>query len=206
MIEILIATIIGNLIVLGLSVGILAIYFRKKAQQLGNNESELPIQDIFSEFLLQSQDVFRKELQSESVQMLITSSVMEGVTALFSDEKNQNTLTNYITDVFQESLSSIIPQITGSQPLTATEIKKMDKKTDTALGAMAVNTIAESLPPGYAFLLDKVYPNWQEDAQKNPRDFVALISKANEWGLFNLIPGINQGTPSTTQTRSRGGF
>ena len=206
MMEILITTIIGNLIVLGISAGIIAIYFKRKAQQIENNDSELPIQDIFSEFLVQSAEVFRKELSSEPVQVIIASSVMEGITALFAEEENQKTLANFLSQIFKESVDNIIPQITGMQPLTESEIKTMDKKSDGALGAMTVNAVAESLPPGYGFLLDKIYPKWQEDAQKRPKDFIALISKANQWGLFNLMPGSGQANVPTSQGGQSSGF
>ncbi len=206
MIETLIITILGNLIVLGLSVGIIAIYWKKKSEQMENNDGELPIQDIFSEFLLQSQEVFKKELLSEPVQVLITTSVIEGITALFAEEQNQKMLNNFITGIFNESISGIMPQYTGAEPLTETDKKSMNDKTEKALGGMTVNTIMESLPPGYNFLLDKIYPNWQEDAMNRPRDFLALVSKANEWGLFNLIPGLSQGKQTVVQNTQSSGF
>lgn len=206
MIETLIITILGNLIVLGAAVGITAIYFKKKAEQIENSDSELPIQDIFSEFLKQSSEVFKKELESESVQVLITTSVMEGVTALFSDEQNQTMLTDFISLAVKESISGFFPEVVAQEPLTTSEVKAMDKKSDTALGAITVNAISESLPPGYGFILDKIYPNWQEDAQKRPREFIALVSKAREFGLFNLVPGMGQGNASVVPTRQQSGF
>ena len=123
-----------------------------------------------SEFLKQSQEVFRTELQSEPVQVLIASSVMEGITALFAEEQNQKVLGDFLTTLFNESISSIIPKFTGADPLTESELKTIDKQSDGALGAITVNAIAESLPAGYGFVLDKIYPNWQDDAQKKPKE------------------------------------
>lgn len=198
----LLISLFGSLIAVGISVGIFLIYLRKKAQQLDSDEQEQPLNVIVSDILEKNTELFRNELASEETQQLIMNCVAESITALLAEKENQQAINDYVGGLFTNLVNELMPQITGMPPISEQDLKQMDEKTDSALGALTVNAALESLPTGASWALDKIYPNWKEEAQKDPRAFGMLFSKAKEYGLLDMITNMG-GQPKTVQSTSQ---
>lgn len=206
MIETLILNIIANLLVLGVFAGLFLIYWKKKSEQMVNGEQEDPLTEIFADLLESTTEIIKNELNSEDIQILITESVMNGISTLIAKKENQQAINDYVTNIITNSLNEIIPQITGALPITEKEMKNIDKKTEKAIGAMTVNAASEMLPPGVGFVLDKIFPDWKDQAQNNPREFMALLNKARDYGIFQMIPGLDNQLQSTPARRTKSTF
>ena len=142
------------------------------------------------------------EIHSKETQQMMSNTVVNGIAYLMAKEENQDLVAEFLMQSFATVLEEVVPKImestTGILPTTPAEAKKIDEKASIALGAMTVNAAAELLPPGTGMILNRIFPDWQEQAQANPREFIAMMAKAKEWGIFNMLEGITSSlTPST---------
>lgn len=178
-------------------------------KQLKETESEEPLPNM-EEMLNAVIEVFTKnvsnqikhEFHSKETQTMLNNTFVNSIASLMVKKENQQMVAEFMMESFATVLEEGLPQImqatTGIQPTTPADAKKIDEKATAALGAMSVNAASELLPPGAGWVLSKVFPDWEEQAQNNPREFMAMMAKAKEWGLFDMLSGLAPKTLGST--------
>lgn len=160
------------------------------------------VKGVFSSFSEEVSNKIKLELHSKETQDMLTTTSLNAIVSIMAKEENQQLIAEFMmnsfTTVMQEALPSIMQATTGISPITPAEAKTLDEKTTKALGAMTVNAAGEILPPGVGMVLDRVFPDWQQQAQDNPREFMQLVAKAKEFGLFNWISSLTGGLTTPT--------
>lgn len=158
--------------------------------------------EVFNSFSQSVADQIKNEIHGKDTQKMLTQTSVNAIASLMSTEENQTLIANFMMESFAAVIEEMLPQImqqtTGISPLSEAQAKKMDEKTTGALGALAANAADELLPPGVGLVLGRLWPDWQDQAQNNPREFMQVIAKAKEWGLFDMFSGLAGSlTPST---------
>ncbi|MBW2004298.1 MAG: hypothetical protein JRI72_06725 [Deltaproteobacteria bacterium] len=210
MLETIILTVFSNLIAISVSVLIFLIIYKKKYGKIESETVEQDINDIFSNISDEVSKKLTESFNSEETQVALTQTTMNAIATLLDQEENQKAISEFITESVKAVVEEILPQmqtqLTGLPPASPEELKNAEKKATQALGALTVNAASELLPPGVGLVLDRVFPEWKEQAQSNPREFMILLRKAQEFGLFNMfssvLGGQSQGSVSTPSSSS----
>ena len=85
----------------------------------------------------------------------------------------------------------------------------MKKRAESSVDSITDYALSEAIPPEWTGILNKVWPSWREDYQKNPQLGNMIFGVAQQRGLFNLLGKFNlggsgQGRSQVLQHKSSG--
>lgn len=157
------------------------------------------LNEVFKGFSESIAHQIKAEFHGTDTQKLLTQTSVNAIASLMGKEENQTLIAEFMMQSFAAVMEEALPQIlqttTGISPLTEAQVKSMDTKTTNALGALTVNAASEMLPPGVGMILSRLWPEWEEQAQTNPREFMQVLAKAKDWGLLDMFSGLMGNIP-----------
>lgn len=171
-------------------------YFYKNLRKPNNEQSYDSLEDVINSFKLsiieELENKFNEKINTifdnEEIQNKLASIVVQSFGAFLNYEDNVKNLGQNLFSAFEDQLKELINNVNPLNGINSNQISIDDpelKQDGEALIRGAITNIFEEMPDA-PIILNKLYPNWEEQLKANPKKLLDRIRWLQETGAIDV--------------------